>query len=87
MSMTENKTVGEIHGCIVCGRTFNILAVYSPAGILVDCTVTSPGGQIVPDHQQPLAACSRHTADEIDVAYKKWQASKSKKSEYDQEDQ
>ena len=64
--MTENKTVGEMHGCIVCGRILNILAVYSPTGKLVDCTVTSKGGQIVPDHRQRLAACSSYTADEID---------------------
>ena len=85
--MTENRTVGEIHGCIVCGRIFDILAVYSPAGHLVDCTVTSPGGQIVPDQRQPLAACRIHAADEVAAAYEKWQASKSKKSEDEQEDQ
>ena len=55
--MSENKTVVEMHGCIVCARIFNILAVYTPDGKLVDCTVTSPGGHCVPDERQPLVAC------------------------------
>ena len=46
--MSENKTVVEMHGCIVCARIFNILAIYTPDSRLVDCTVTSPGGQAVP---------------------------------------
>ena len=85
--MTENDTVGEIHGCIVCGRTINILAVYSPSGKLVDCTVTSPDSRIVPDDRKPLAACSRHTADEVAAAYKTWQASTGKESENNQENE
>jgi hypothetical protein len=72
--MSENKNVAESHGCIVCARLFSVLAVYSPSGKLVDCTVTSPGGHIVPDNQQPLVACDTHTASEIDAAYKKWQS-------------
>ena len=48
MNKSENIVVGEIYGCIVCARLFNILVVYSPDDRLVDCTVTSPGGQIVP---------------------------------------
>ena len=86
-TMAENRTVEVTHGCIVCGRIFNILAVYSPAGQLLDCTVTSPGGQIVPDGGQPLAACSSHTAEEIAAAYKKWQGVRSAKSDDDQSDQ
>ena len=47
--MSENENVGELHGCIVCAKLFNILAVYTPDGRLVDCTVTSSGGHIVQD--------------------------------------
>ena len=83
--MADNRTVGEIHGCIVCGRIFNILAVYDPGGQLVDCTVTSPGGRVVPDKRQPLVACSSHSHEVVDAAYLKWQSSKSQKPEDDQE--
>jgi hypothetical protein len=72
--MSENKNVVEIHGCIVCARLFNILVVYTPEGKLLDCTVTSPGGHIVPDEQRPLAACDTHPAEEIKSAHKRQSA-------------
>ena len=74
--MSENKTVVEMHGCIVCARIFNILAIFAPDGRLVDCTVTSPGGRIVPDERQPVVACDTHTTGEIETAYHRWIAGK-----------
>jgi hypothetical protein len=44
----------------------------------VDCTVTSPGGQRVPDERRPLVACDTHSAGEIEAAYKRWQSRNSK---------
>ena len=85
--MSENKKIVEVHGCIVCARTFNILAVYSPDGRLMDCTVTSPGGHRVPDEHRPLVACDTHSAGEIDTAYKRWQARKGKESGNEPEDE
>jgi hypothetical protein len=87
MSMSKNKNVVEIHGCLVCAKLFNILAIYTPDDKLVNCTVTSPGGQIVPDAQQPLVACDTHAPDEIESAYKRWLARKSKESASEQEDE
>jgi hypothetical protein len=84
--MSKNKNVVEVHGCIVCGRTFNILAIYTQDGRLVDCTVTSPGGHRVPDEQHPLVACDTHTAEEIKSAHKRWQAMKSKEPNHEQEE-
>ena len=72
--MSENKAAVEMHGYIVCAKIFNILAVYSPDGRFVDCSVTSPGGHCVPDERQPLVACDTHTAGEIDAAYKRWKS-------------
>ena len=63
---SENKKVVEIHGCIVCARTLNVLAVYTPVVRLVDCAVTSFGGQRVPDKRQLLVTCDTHTAGEIE---------------------
>jgi hypothetical protein len=85
--MPENKNAVEIHGCLVCARLFNILAVYTPDGKLVDCTVTSPGGQIVPNAQQPLVACETHTPDEIESAYKRWLFRNDKEFSKEQEDE
>ncbi|RJP51031.1 MAG: hypothetical protein C4583_09560 [Anaerolineaceae bacterium] len=73
MSTSKNKNVDEIHGCIVCAILFNVLAVYTPDGKLLDCTVTSPGGHIVSDERRPLVACDSHTAEEIG-AYKRWKS-------------
>lgn len=86
--MSENKKVVEIHGCLVCARIFTILAIYTPAGRLVDCTVTSPGGgQIVSNLRQPLVACEAHTTEEIKIAYQRWQARNSKELVDEQDDE
>ena len=85
MTKFENKNVVEVHGCIVCGRIFNILAVYTPDGRLVDCSVTSPGGQIVPDEKRPLVACDTHISEEIETAYKRWRSKNNKESDDEQE--
>lgn len=74
MTQSENQNVVEIHGCIVCAKLFNILAVYSLDGKRIDCVVTSPGGHIVPDEHQPLVACDTHTAEKIEAAYQRWQS-------------
>jgi hypothetical protein len=87
MNQSKNKTVGEIHGCLVCARLFNILAVYTLDGKLLDCAVTSPGGQIVPDAQQPLVACETHTTDKIESAYQRWLSRKSTESANEQKDE
>jgi len=85
--MSENENVGELHGCIVCAKLFNILAVYTPDGRLVDCTVTSFGGHIVPDERQPLVVCDTHTAGEIESAYKRWRSTKGKESDHEREEE
>jgi hypothetical protein len=83
--MPENKNTVELHGCIVCARIFNILAVYTPDGRLVGCTVTSPGGHRVPDEQQPLVACNTHSTAEIETAYKRWQSRNNKDPNFEPE--
>ena len=87
ISMSENKNVSEMHGCIVCAKIFNVLAVYTPQGRLVDYRVTSPGGRALPGEQRPLVACDTHTAAEIETAYKKWQSRKSQESDDEEEDE
>ena len=70
MNTSKNKIVDEIHGCIVCANLFNVLAVYTTEGKLLDCTVTSPGGHIVKNKQRLLVACDSHTAVEKKPAHK-----------------
>ncbi len=85
--MSDNKNSVEIHGCIVCAKLFNILAVYTPQDTLLDCSVTSPGGHCVPDEGQPLVACDIHTAEEIESAYQRWQSRNDKELDNEQEDE
>ena len=85
--MSENINAVEMHGCIVCARIFNILAVYTPDGRLVDCAVTSPGGHCVLGERQPLVACDTHTAEEIETAHKRWQSRDGKELDNEQEDE
>ena len=66
--MSNNSNVVEQHGCIVCGKLYSLLVVYDPEGNLIDCAVTSPGGQRVMDAHWPLVACTRHTEEEIKAA-------------------
>ena len=82
--MAEDRKVVESHGCIVCGRVYNLLVVYSPQGKLVDCTVTDPGGHRVMDPDRPLVACDRHTQSQIEAALEKHYPGKAQKE--DEED-
>jgi hypothetical protein len=66
--LTENSNRVEPHGCIVCGKLYNLLVVYTPAGKMTGCTVTSPGGSVVADEVRPLVACNTHRGEEIETA-------------------
>jgi hypothetical protein len=87
MTKPENKNVAELHGCIVCARVFNTLAVYTPEGRLLGCTVTSFGGHCVPDERQPLVACDTHTTEEIETAYERWKSRNATELVDEQEDE
>jgi hypothetical protein len=66
--MTANTNRVEPHGCIVCGKIYNLLVVYTPSGGMAGCSVTSPGGRVVPDTVRPLVACSTHSGVEVEIA-------------------
>ncbi len=66
--MAENHTVGEMHGCVVCGKLYQRYVVRDPQGKFVGCKVMSPGGKVVPNPVRPLVACERHTQAEIEAA-------------------
>jgi len=66
--MTDSHTRGEMHGCIVCGRLYELYVVYDVDGHFVDFKVMSAGGRKVEGESRPLVACERHAADEIERA-------------------
>jgi len=66
--MTENKTMGEMHGCIVCGKLYQLYVIYDPAGKYIGSKVMSAGGKEVKDSTRPLVACEKHTDKEIEKA-------------------
>ena len=66
--MSETHTKGEMHGCIVCGRLYELYVVYDKDGNYVDCKVLSPGGSRVQNLHHPLVACDHHSAGDIERA-------------------
>lgn len=65
---TENHTQGEMHGCIVCGKLYQLYVVYDANHKFVDCKVMSAGGKRVPNVHRPLVACEKHSDQEIEAA-------------------
>ncbi len=66
--MSENQTKGEMHGCIVCGKLYQLYVVYDSNGKFLDCKVMSAGGVRVQDTRRPLVACETHSDKEIEAA-------------------
>ena len=66
--MSEKHTKGEMHGCIVCGKLYQLYIVVDGNGKFVDCKVMSAGGKCVKNAHRPLVACEIHTDTEIEAA-------------------
>ncbi len=64
--MTEAITKGEMHGCIVCGKLYNLYVVYNADGNYLGSKVMSAGGHEVKGAGRPLVACDTHS--EADIA-------------------
>lgn len=64
--MPEAK--GEMHGCIVCGKLYQLYAAYDADGKYIGGKVMSAGGKEVKDANRPLVACEIHTDDDIERA-------------------
>jgi succinate dehydrogenase/fumarate reductase-like Fe-S protein len=67
--MPEAK--GEMHGCIVCGKLYQLYAAYNEEGVYIGGKVMSAGGKIVKDADRPLVACETHTDEDIQRAVKR----------------
>jgi hypothetical protein len=64
--MAEAK--GEAHGCIVCGKLYQLYVVHDDQGTYLGSKVMSAGGKEVQGYGRPLVACEKHSADEIGMA-------------------
>ena len=56
---------GETHGCIVCGKLYQLYVVHDSEGNYLGSKVMSAGGKEVTGYGRPLVACETHSADEI----------------------
>ncbi len=66
--MSENHARGEMHGCVVCGKLYQLYVVHDAQGKYIGCKVMTPGGKVVPNANRPLVACERHSDREIEAA-------------------
>ncbi|MEW6404612.1 MAG: hypothetical protein AB1649_22680 [Chloroflexota bacterium] len=66
--MAEKYTKGEMHGCIVCGRLYEMYVVYDAQGRFMDAKVMSQGGKLVDHSHRPLVACNSHSQEQIEAA-------------------
>ncbi len=61
--MAEAK--GEVHGCIVCGKLYQLYAVHDAQGNYIGSRIMTPGGREVQGYGRPLVACEKHSAEEV----------------------
>jgi succinate dehydrogenase/fumarate reductase-like Fe-S protein len=59
---------GEMHGCILCGKLYQLYVAYDGDGKYIGSKVMSAGGKVVKDASRPLVACETHTDEEIERA-------------------
>jgi succinate dehydrogenase/fumarate reductase-like Fe-S protein len=66
--VSETKAKGEMHGCIVCGKLYQLYVAYDANGKYIGSRVMSAGAKGVTGANRPLVACERHTNEEIERA-------------------
>jgi hypothetical protein len=66
--MPNTQTKGETHGCIVCGKPYQLYVVYDAGGKFIDLKVMSAGAKPVKNARRPLVACEKHGEDQIESA-------------------
>jgi hypothetical protein len=63
--MSDPKAKGEMHGCIVCGKLYQLYVVHDSEGNYIGSKVMSAGGKEVKGYGRPLVACEKHSQEEI----------------------
>jgi hypothetical protein len=69
--MTTKHTKGETHGCIVCGKPYQLYVVCDVQGKFIDAKLMSAGGKLVPNPTRPLVACENHADEQVEIAVAK----------------
>ena len=66
--MSDVKAKGEMHGCIVCGKLYQLYVAHDSGGNYIGSKIMSAGGKEVKGYGRPLVACERHSNEEIERA-------------------
>jgi hypothetical protein len=66
--MTEKQITTEPHGCIVCGKLYQMLVVRDAQGNFIEAKIMSAGGRVVKYAQRPLVACESHSQESVEAA-------------------
>jgi len=66
--MSDTKAKGEMHGCIVCGKLYQLLVAYDEKGSYIGSKVMSAGGREVKGTNRPLVACEKHSDEDVERA-------------------
>ena len=56
---------GEMHGCIVCGKLYQLYVIHDSDGNYIGSKVMSGGGREVKGAGRPLVACETHSDEDI----------------------
>jgi hypothetical protein len=79
-----DRKVGEQHGCVVCGKVYELLVVYNDDGTLKDFTLIFGDGRPIFRYEKPLVACNSHSETQIQDALKKWESKSQDKLDEDE---
>jgi hypothetical protein len=74
--MSNNVTRSELHGCIVCGKPYQLYVVCDETGKFIDFKVMSADAIPVKQANRPLVACKKHSQEQIESAVDKVYGSK-----------
>lgn len=64
----DKNVKSEMHGCIVCGKLYQLLVVYGADGAFLDAKVMTDGAKLVEHHARPVAACLSHSDESVERA-------------------
>ena len=63
--MSDPTAKGEMHGCFVCGKLYQLYVVHDSEGNYIGSKVMMAGGKPVEGYGRPLVACEKHSPEEI----------------------
>lgn len=64
----DKSVKSELHGCIVCGKLYQLLVVYGADGSFLDAKLMAAGAMLVEHQTRPLTACLIHSDESVERA-------------------